>query len=199
MAWSPAPPDASSGPTPVEPRESSSAAELPARGPHPDDGWVLADPEPMSRGMRRALRGLVEAIAPLRSGPSDPELVERVETQVRRLLRYMPGPMALGFRMSVRLLNLAPLWRFRALRPLHRLERDRAVRVLRDVSHSRLTLLRKLVMPVRAAILSTYFDQPEVHARIGYAPEPWARDRIALRRRLLAAEQPAGGREEPPP
>src|SRR5687768_7441884 len=79
---------------------------------HPRDGWSLAEPVPLSRGSERALEGVVQALLPPRPAPRTLELDRRVTTHVRRMLRYMLPPLQLGFILLIRLLDLAPLWRF---------------------------------------------------------------------------------------
>jgi hypothetical protein len=69
---------------------------------------------------------------------------------------------------------------------LHRASSAAARAALAKWSSSRVALLRLLVMGLRSLVQSVYFDQDEVHAAIGYAPVPFQRRRIELRRSLLA-------------
>jgi hypothetical protein len=43
---------------------------------------------------------------------------------------------------------------------------------------------------VKGIILNAYFDQQEVHRELNYAPAPFMVERIKLRQRMLAGEQP---------
>ena len=154
---------------------------------HPDDGWLLADPYPMSEFTRRALRGAIHAICPPPPAPYSPELVEKVELYVRRFMRYMHPLAAYGLWLSFLLLDFLPLLLLKGSR-LQKLEREPASRFLTWLSHSRLGILRLLCTGMRGAILSGYFDQDEVHKVLGYAPIPFISERTALRQaRLLQA------------
>lgn len=98
--------------------------------------------------------------------------------------------MTRGFVLTVHLLDWAPLWRLQSWHRLRALPPARAAAVLDGLAESRLAVLRQLIMAARGVVLSTYFDQPQVHAALGYDPEPFLRGRLALRARLLAG-QPA--------
>ncbi len=153
-------------------------------GRHPEDGWTLAEPLPMSPRTRRVLAGVIRAVCP--AEPAVPELERRMEEHVRRMLRYMPRAVVLGFILTLYALDWAPLWRFKAWRRLGRLDKERAELLLTELGESPWPLLRMIVLGPRGLILSTYFDQDEVHAAMGYAPLPFLQERVALRHRLLA-------------
>lgn len=157
---------------------------------HPQDGWIMAEPWPMGPATIQALRGVITALLPPPPAPWPDDIVPRVERHVRLLLRYMYPLTATGFGLIVHVLDYAPLWRFEALSRLHKLPRERADQVLEGLASSRFMLFRQLMMAVRGAVLSTYFDQDEVQAAIGYQPLPFMYGRIDLRRRLLRGETP---------
>ena len=46
---------------------------------------------------------------------------------------------------------------------------------------------------MRAAVLAPYYDLDEVAAHVGYRPIPFMRERLALRRRLLAGGEAGAG------
>ncbi len=169
-------------------REASEALDR-----HPDDGWVLADPMPMGEGTRRALRAMIRAVCPPEPAPQLPDLEDRIEVSVRRMLPYMPPLMGRGFAVAVHLLDWAPVWRLAAPRRMRSLPPERVLDVLNGMSHSRLLPLRQLSMVVRAAVLSAYFDQREVHDAMGFVPQPFMRERVRLRRRLAEGEIPGEG------
>ena len=156
---------------------------------HPGDGWQIADPYPMRRSTLRAFRGVVHGLLPLH--PAVPDLSERVILSVRQLMQYMHPVMAYGFCVVLHLLDWAPLWRFRSWRRLRSLPPERASLVLQGLGESRLSAFRMLVMGARGAVLSTWFDQSEVHAVLDYDPTPYLRSRVAVRARLLAGSRPA--------
>lgn len=159
---------------------------LPVAGRHPGDGWELADPYPMSRATRRAFHGLIRALCPPPPAPTLPDLEERIELHVRRMLRYMVPIVAFGFVLSVHVVDWAPLWRFRAWSRIQKLDRKRAERILTEMGESPSPVVRMLLLGVRGLVLSTFYDQDEVHAAIGFRPLPFFAERIVLRRRLLS-------------
>lgn len=153
--------------------------------------WRDADPWPMGRLGRAALRGVVAALCPSpESGASDtPPLADvaaPVADAVRRTMRYMEWPLAIGLHLALLLLDWSPVWRLRDLRPLHRLHPRKAAAIVDAVGASRFSLQRHLVMGARAAVLMQWYDLPEVHKRMNYDPVGHMRARIALRERLLA-------------
>lgn len=159
---------------------------------HPNDGWVRADPWPMSGVTLRALEGVVAAVCPPATdgAPTTPALLADVVAQVRQMLPYMQPLTARGVVLILWLLDLSPLWRFQGLRRLHKLPHDAASSQLDVIAASK--LFGKLVLAARATVLTAYFDQPSVHAAIGYAPVAFMRERIDARQRLLAeAAEPA--------
>ena len=174
-------------------------ATIPVATRHPDDGWVMADPYPLGAITRSALDGLVRTMCPPPPAPQLEDLEARARTQVQRMLRYMKPIVALGFCISVVILDWAPIWRFVSLRRIQSMDRAKGAAILEEIGWSKLPALRLLVLGVRGLILSVYFDQDEVHRAMQYAPSPFIEQRIQLRRRLMrgAAEQPAdllGGR-----
>lgn len=171
----------------VEPRASEGVKPTFSR--HPNDGWVLAEPRPMSKGLRKSLRGLIRAIIPPEPAPQWEGMVDDVEKQVRIILSYMHPTTHWGFRFLVRLFDWAPIWRLRSIRRLRSLPQSRASAILAGVAASRLATLQLLFTPLRAAILSSYFDLDPVHEAIGYAPKEHFRRRLELRHRLMAGEE----------
>lgn len=164
--------------------------KLPTLSRHPEDGWVVADPYPMSGPTRRALRGLIRMLCPPAPAPTLPDLEDRIEIHVRRMLQYMVPLVALGFVVGLYLLDFAPLWRFRAFSRMQKLGRDRGELVLTEMGESRSPFIRMLVLGVRGLVLSTFYDQDEVHAAMDFHPIPFLENRIALRERILAGGTP---------
>jgi len=143
-------------------------------------------PYPMSGPVRRALRAVIRASCPLESGPKVPKIVDNVEHQVRMLMQYMAPLTARGLCLVFLLVNWSQLWRLRGLRPLHLLPRTQSVKIVRTLCRIRFQGIRQLMLAVRATVIAAYYDQPEVHFALGYHPKPWIRERLALRRRLMA-------------
>ena len=162
---------------------------------HPEDEFLLADPYPMSPSARQALRGAIRVLCPPR--PSFPDLEDRIELHVRRMLQYMPKAVALGFSLAALLVDWAPVWRFVALGRLGALPRDRAERVLTEMSTSRWSVVRTMLVAVRGLVLSTFYDQDEVHEAMRYRPMPFLTERVQAREQLLAiAPKPKPGRSD---
>jgi hypothetical protein len=155
---------------------------------HPGDGWILADPYPVRDTTRRALRGLIRIVCP--PVPHLEDLEDRIEIHVRRMLRYMLPVVAFGFVVSVHALDWAPLWRGVAFRRLQRLDRDRAEQLLTQMGESRSGIVRAMILGVRGLVLSTFFDQDEVHRAMDWHPLPFLVERMELRERLLAGASP---------
>lgn len=160
-------------------------ATIPVAARHPDDGWVMADPYPMSGFVGRALDGLVRAMCPPEPAPQIEDIEARERAQVGRMLRYMKPIVALGFCISVVILDWSPLWRLASMRRIQSMDRAKAASILEEIGWSKVPALRLLVLGVRGLILSVYFDQEEVHRAMQYAPRPFIEQRIQLRRRLL--------------
>lgn len=146
---------------------------------------MLAEPAALSAGSARALRSVIRALLPPPPAPRPADMEARVEKQVRCMIQYMPATLRLGFMLIVRLLEYAPLWRLRALSRLSRLPEAEASRVLAGIAQSRLMPLRLMMLAPKALVLSTYFDQDEVHAVLDYEPRGFIRERIARRNELL--------------
>jgi CHASE2 domain-containing sensor protein len=166
---------------------------------HPNDGWKLAEPLPMSAASERALEGVVRALLPPRPAPRTLELDRRVTQHVRRMLRYMLPPLALGFVLLIRLLDLAPLWRFQAFSRLSKLEPAEGSKILQGIATSRFMLVRLMMLGPKAVVLSTYFDQDECHKVLDYEPKGFLRERIQRRETLMAEERQLFASQPPPP
>ena len=177
-----------SGPRPVEEAGERLAAEMArptgALKRHPDDGWVFADPYPLSADLVSAFHGLIRALIP--AAPVVPDVEVRIEQQVRRMMPYMQPLIAFGFTVVLRTLDLAPLWRGRALKRLRDMAPADASALLEELEKSRLGPISDMVVAVRAAVLAPYYDLDELAAHVGYRAVPFMRDRVALRQRLVA-------------
>jgi hypothetical protein len=154
---------------------------------HPDDGWLLAEPYPMSASVRSALRAVILAICPPAPAPDSPAIVDEVELYVRRFMRYMHPLAARGLWLTFIVLDWLPRLMLKSVKRLRGLERAEAARLLAVVVKSRFAMLRMLCIGVRGAILSGYFDQDEVHRALGYSPIPFLTEKTALRRARLEA------------
>lgn len=163
------------------------AAGIPASvaARHPADGWHLAEPFPLGRGSIRRFRALVKALLPPAPAPSIPGIETRIVDHVRRMMRYMPRPVArLGIPFLLLALEWSPFWSRGRLRRLSSLAPGDAAQVLTGVAESRHLLVRMLMLAPKALVLSTYFDQDDVHRALNYEPRSFFAERIALRTRL---------------
>ena len=186
---------------PIEGPPPSEASTLPPAPPQverpsltiagrvPDDDWQVADPMPMGPATRRALQGIIRALCPRPPAPWSDDIEQKIEQGVRVFLRYMPPVMGWGFGPMLILLDLSPLWRLRSLQPLHAWDREAAAEHMQQLSNSRLEPIRLMIMAARAAVLSHYYDQDEVHEALDYAPMPFLQERADLRRKLLDGDQ----------
>lgn len=158
----------------------------------PDDGWIFADPYPMSEAGRAAMHTVISAVLPPPPAPQPEGIVEHVEDCMRRYMMYMHSITALGFYLSIRFLVWAPVFFSKHRTRMTNLSREDAAAFLDQMAHSPVMLFRTAVVGVRGLALSTYFDQDEVHEALDYAPIPFINERIARRRELLGAPMPAG-------
>lgn len=151
----------------------------------------MAEPEALSRGGHRRLRGLMRVFLPSAPAPEvTGSLEEAVVDQSLRLMKYMHPVVRLGLKLAMFLVDWSPIWRLRGVRRLSNTPPEVATRVIHGMGVSRLPVVRTLVFGVRGLLLSVYFDQPEVHEALGYRPVPFMRSRIALRHRLLEGGTP---------
>jgi hypothetical protein len=153
---------------------------------HPDDGWSLAEPVSLSGPSLRALESLVWALLPPAPAPRPAGIERRVQLQVRCMLQYMPTPLRLGFIAMMHVLAWSPVWRMRRPKRLGALSQSEASAVLAGIAQSRFMLLRLMMLAPKAIVLSAYFDQDEVHARLDYEPKAFIRERTLRRQELLA-------------
>ncbi|MCO4764049.1 MAG: hypothetical protein KC502_21240 [Myxococcales bacterium] len=153
---------------------------------HPRDGWVRADPWSMSPGLLAATRGVVAALCPPAScgAPTDDQTIDAVTLQLRLTLPYMSPLAARGIVLLMYLFDWSPIWRLRGWRRLRHWDVEPASAHLDLLAASR--LFGTLVQAARAAILTAYFDRPEVHAAIDYDPRGFMRQRIAARSNALS-------------
>ena len=162
---------------------------VPSLARHPADGWQLAAPLKLSKSGTRRMQGLMRVFLPSAPAPEvSGELEENVIDQCLRLLQYMHPITRLGFKLAMFLVDWAPLWRFKGPRRLTKTEPTKAAYIIKRMGLSRFPIVRTLVFAVRGLLLSTYFDQPEVHEALGYRPVPFMQSRMALRQRLLKGE-----------
>ena len=166
---------------------------------HPQDGWVAAAPYPLGRAGRRAMRSVIRLMCPPAPAPSVEPMMERVETHILRLLRYMPRVVAWGVRAAFVLLDHAPRLLFASHRRLSGLSPEAGSLVLARLAASPFGPVLEAIKAIRGLVLSSYFDQDEVHEAMHYAPGTFMRERIALRERLKRGSAPEPGDTIAPP
>ncbi len=150
---------------------------------HPRDGWVFAEPFPMTRGQVRKFHGLIRAMCP--TEPHVPDLEARIEDQVRRMMRYMQPFIAVGFMAALEVLDAAPLFMGKWKRLQH-LPQAEASEVIGRLADAPIGPLSDLVVAARAATIAPFYDLDEVIEHVGFRPVPFMRERVALRQRLVA-------------
>lgn len=166
-----------------KPRLPVISGELAER--HPQDGWIFADPVALSPASERALHGLVLALLPPPPAPRPEGMEARIEQHVRRMLAYLTPALRVGFVLLTHVLDWSPLWRFASFKPVHSLPPEKASAILAGVATSRLLPIRLMMLAPKALILSTYYDQDEVHRVLDYAPQAFMQERILYRETLL--------------
>ena len=155
-------------------------------------GWV-APPMVLPGPVHRAFRGVLRVVAPFEFGPEMRDGVDRVDEQARTLMMYLPRWMALGLMLVFVAVDWAPILLLKSRRRMQTLvDQDPAlaVAVFEIIQRSSWRLPREAMFGVRGVVLPAYYDQPEVHFALGYHPDRWINDRIALRRRLMRGEAP---------
>jgi hypothetical protein len=157
---------------------------------HPEDEWKLIDPWRLSGYARQSFRHLIRLFCPSNGPKLDEDMIDRIEQGAMRVVASMQPLMSRGFGLLPVVLELAPLWLLKEVRPLHQLEREQATEIIEQIAHSNFMPFRSLIFAMRAVIFLAYFDQDEVHAAIGYDPISFMKQRIALRRRLLDGSTP---------
>ena len=142
------------------------------------DGWI-ATLYPLGKSSKCCLDTLITAMCP--PDCPFPDGWGRVAQSVRQLMRYMHPLMAMGLRLGFHILDWSPIIRLRGIKRLRRLSPEQASQALMALSRSRVPGLPLLLTAVRAIILSSYFDTPEVHRMIDYTPRAFIKERILAR------------------
>jgi hypothetical protein len=104
------------------------------------------------------------------------------------MLQYMVPVVALGFVVALFIVDFSPIWRLRAFSRVQKMDHGRAEQMLHEMGESGSPLIRMLILGVRGLVLSTFFDQDEIHAAMKWKPLPFFDERVALRQRLLLGE-----------
>jgi hypothetical protein len=168
---------------PLAPGAEGESSSRPLR--HPQDGWRLADPLPIGTGSRKRLRAVVEALLPPPPAPRPEGMEDRIIEHTLRVIRYFPRLVgALVLPLLLLLLEWSPLWYRARPRRLSGLPVTARSALLARLATSRFEPLRLLLLVPKALVLSTYFDQDEVHHALEYEPRAFVGDRRALRDEL---------------
>ncbi len=152
---------------------------------HPDDGFPLADPRPFDPLTESVARAMIRAILPPPPAPRPEGIEDTILTHLRVMTQYMPFITGTGFFVLLHLLNFSPLWRGKKLATITRLDPEEASHILHDVASSKLLFVRMMMLAPKALIMSTYFDQDEIHEALRYDPKGFTKERIDFRKRLL--------------
>ena len=142
------------------------------------DGWI-ATLYPLGKSSQCCLDTLVTAMCP--PDCPFPDGWGRVGRSVRQLMRYMHPLMAMGLRVGFHILDWSPIIRLRGIKRLRRLSPEQASQALMVLKGSRVPGMTLLLTAVRAIILSSYFDTPEVHRMIDYTPRAFIKERMRAR------------------
>lgn len=151
----------------------------------------------MSKAMVARFHGLIRALIPTGpTAPVVPNVEQRIEEQVRRMMRYMQPFIATGFLATLVVLDMAPRWMGRSWKRLQDLPPEVAGKLLSDIQHGPIAPLSDLVVAARAAVMAPYYDLEEVGQHIGWDPAPFMEGRVALRARLLMARAGAASPDD---
>ncbi len=144
----------------------------------------FAEPYRLGKRTESVLHAMIDLLVPSAPAPRTPALLTNVAEYVRGFMAYMPALARLGLVVAMWLLDWSPRWMLRSRRKLTELPRSKANAIIERIGSSKISYVRTLVVGVRGLILSGYFDQPEVHEAIGYAPIPFMAERVDARRAL---------------
>lgn len=141
---------------------------------------------------RRAIRALVEGVAPEPEGPAHTEewrqMVTSVTDRCERLVGFFPWHLRRGLVLGVWFLQWgAPIMGW-GIRPLTMLPPEARHRRLEQMVGSRLRPIRLLFTSLRVMTSLGVYSEPSVEARMGVDRRGWRRARQAFRARLLAAD-----------
>ncbi len=178
------------------PQTTETKGDFPSLARHPGDHW-LAAPQRFDRPTERALRGVIRALLPPPPAPRPADIEDRLVAHMGMMLQYQLPAAALGMRVLLHILEHSPRWRLHSAQTLSDLDPARGSAVLEGLSSSRLLTLRMLTLPVKAILLSGYFDQDEVHAAMDYAPRPFMHSRMDAHRRMQEARTKGTEEVEP--
>lgn len=143
---------------------------------------------PLGHTSRSVLRTLVASLCPPEPAPRDAQLLERVADGAQRIMRHMHPAVSRALAAGLWLLDWAPVLLLRRPQRLHELEPVAVNGLLETPLLRAWTPTQTLMSGLRSLVLGVYFDQPEVHAAIGYAPEAHVAERIARRREHMERE-----------
>lgn len=133
----------------------------------------------LDRGSRRTLRALTDTLTP--KNVEVPNLHERMVSFVEGFLPFMPPLLARLFPVGLWLFQWGTLLFFVAPVPFSMLRPDAQRRYVLRWQRSGLAVRRQLIKGLKALILMGYYEQPEVRAHVGYAPEAFMRPLIQQR------------------
>lgn len=136
-------------------------------------------PAVLSRGTRRTLAALTEAVT-----PPEPMVADRDGRIAAFLAGYIPYLTPLLRRLlpfGLWLFEWGPVLLLSAPRRFSRLGPGARDRYLQSWQHSRWSLRRQLVKGLKVLVLMGYFELPEVKAAIGYDLVPHVSARVARR------------------
>ncbi len=129
------------------------------------------------RNARAVLRSLVPVVCPPEAAPLADAIVDGVE----RMLAPIPLLARRAFPLGLAAYDLGALPRFG--RRARSLVDDRAERYFASWEHGPTRLHRELAQTINRLTTMSCYEQPEMMARLGYAPAPWI---VEVKRKRLA-------------
>jgi len=129
------------------------------------------------RNARAVLRSLVPVVCPPEAAPLADAIVDGVE----RMLAPIPPLARRAFPLGLVAYDLGALPRFG--RRARTLVGDRAERYFASWEHGPTRVHRELALTINRLTTMACYEQPEMMARLGYAPAPWIAE---VKRKRLA-------------
>lgn len=131
--------------------------------------WSTKSMSRLSDGEREKASSVAAALVPDGAAPNVPGAarVDEVVPAFQEQLKAAPLAAALGLRVSLHLIDAAPILYVRRFRTLGRLSDTERSRYLASLEHSRIYLVRQLFTALKASLLLAYGSSAEVRRGLG--------------------------------
>jgi hypothetical protein len=144
-------------------------------------------PMRLRAGARSRVRAVAEVVAPSRPLGFDPG--EVAIDFLERYLPYLPPLLGRLFPLGLLLIDWMPLVTIGALSRASRLAPAARRRHYEALGHSRFSIVRETWVAVRGLVACAIYRTKEMHALLGYAPQPYQDDLVRFRREKFGAPE----------